>query len=199
MKTVPQACVSKLENVEEPSGSTREKVRSALEKAFKAPTSSSDQCSQVLDLGTKYRTVFSLAPSKLGKCTTNTIEKIPVCSRVQPQAIEIHIERTPAFKKSDKCVNQMEKDGIIEQRPSPWRSAITIVARPDGSPRVCVDYRCTIDKSLIRKSWPMSDMEAHIHTVAGAKFITVCDVQSARHQIRVAEAEQDKPTFDTER
>ena len=85
----------------------------------------------------------------------------------------------------DKCVNQMKKDGIIEQRLSPWGSAVTIVAKSDGSPRFCVDYRSTINKSLIRKSWPMPDMEARIDTVAGAKFITVCDVQSAYHQIPV--------------
>ena len=41
-------------------------------------------------------------------------------------------------------------------------------------------------------------MEAHIDTVAGAKFITVCDVQSAYHQIPVAKAEQDKTACDTE-
>ena len=99
----------------------------------------------------------------------------------------------------DQCVNQMEKDGIIEQRPSPWGSAVTIVAKSDGSPRLCVDYRSTINKSLVRKSWPMPDMEALIDTVAGAKFISVCDVQSAYHQIPVAEAEQDKTAFVTQK
>ena len=41
-------------------------------------------------------------------------------------------------------------------------------------------------------------MEARIDTVAGAKFITVCDLQSAYHQIPVAEAEQDKTAFVTQ-
>ena len=46
----------------------------------------------------------------------------------------------------------------------------------------------------------MPDREAHVDTlVAGAKFITVYDVQSACHRIVVAEAEQGKPPRDTER
>ena len=44
----------------------------------------------------------------------------------------------------------------------------------------------------------MPDIEAHIDAVAGAKFITVCDVQSAYQQIPVAEAERDKRFCDTE-
>ncbi|CAB1104419.1 unnamed protein product [Ectocarpus sp. CCAP 1310/34] len=97
----------------------------------------------------------------------------------------------------DKCVGEMEEAGIIEQRASPWGSAVTLVAKADGSPRFCVDYRATINKNLIRKSWPMPEMASHIDTVAGAKYITVCDVQSAYHQIPIAEAEQDKTAFVT--
>ena len=69
VKTVRQATVSKLQNAKEPSEATREELRGALEKVFRATTISSDQCSQVLDLCTKYRSVFSLAASELGKCT----------------------------------------------------------------------------------------------------------------------------------
>ena len=90
--------------------------------------------------------------------------------------------------------------GIIEQRPSPWGSSVTIVAKPDGTPRSCVDYRSTIYKNLVRKSWHMPDMNAHIDTVvAGAKFISVCDVQNAYHQIPVAEADQDQTAFVTQK
>ena len=61
----------------------------------------------------------------------------------------------------DKCVEDMEKDGIIERRASPWGSAVTIVAKHDGTARFCVDYRSTLNKSLVRKSWPMPSLESH--------------------------------------
>ena len=54
-----------------------------------------------------------------------------------------------------------------------------------------------INKKLIRKSWPMPDIESHIDTVGGAKFITVADIQSAYHQMEVSPEEQDKTAFVT--
>ena len=86
----------------------------------------------------------------------------------------------------DKCVDDMEEIDIIEKRPSEWGSPVCIVAKADGSPRFCVDYRATINRFLVRETWPMPDIESHIDTVGGANFITVCDVQSAYWQIPIA-------------
>ena len=174
----------------------RDELKGAMEKAFANTTFTSQQCSQILDLCAKYRHVFSLSPQELGKCKiakadfplepgTKPVDRAPY--RTNPRAQEV----------IDKCVDQMERDGIIEQRPSPWGSAVTIVAKADGTPRFCVDYRSTINKNLIRKSWPMPDIESHIDTVGGAKFITVADVQSAYHQMEVSPEEQDKTAFVT--
>ena len=80
----------------------------------------------------------------------------------------------------------MESDGIIEKKTSAWGPPVCIVAKADGSPRFCVDYGNTINKFLIRETWPMPDIESHIDTVGGAKFITVCDVQSAYWQMPIA-------------
>ena len=63
---------------------------------------------------------------------------------------------------------------------------VCMVATADGAPRLCVDYRTTINKFLIRETWPMSNIESHIDTVSGAKLITECDIQSAYWQIPIA-------------
>ena len=69
---------------------------------------------------------FLLSPQELlGKCTlaeatfplepgTRPVDRIPY--RANPR-----VQKT-----IDKCVNQMEKYGIIEQRPSPWDCAVTM-------------------------------------------------------------------------
>ena len=72
-----------------------------------------------------------------------------------------------------------------------------IVAKADGSPRFCVDYRTTINKFLVRETCPMPDIESHIDAIGGAKFITVCDVQSAYWQIPMANMDCHKTAFVT--
>ena len=89
----------------------------------------------------------------------------------------------------------MESDGIIEKSPSAWGSPVCIVAKADGSPRFCVDYRTTINKVLVRETWPMPNIESHIDTVGGAKFIAVCNVQSAYWQIPIAKKDCHKTAF----
>ena len=86
----------------------------------------------------------------------------------------------------DKCVDDMESADIVEKKLSEWGSPVCIVAKADGSPRFCVDYRTTINKFLVRETWPMPDIESHIDTVGGTNFITVCDVRSAYWQIPIA-------------
>ena len=196
VKSVAEKTVSAVNSDQTTFRHKRDELKGAMKKAFTNTTFTPQQCSQVLDLCAKYRNVFSLSPKELGECTiaeadfplepgTKPVDRAPY--RANPRAQEV----------IDKCVDQMEKDGIIEQRPSSWGSAVTIVAKADGTPRFCVDYRSTINKSLIRKSWPMPDIESHIDTVGGAKFITVCDIQSAYHQIGVKADEQDKTAFVT--
>ena len=112
-------------------------LAAALDESFERSTFNHQQQPQLLDLCTKYRSVFSLSPKELGKY------------------------------------------GLIEKSLSAWGSPVCIVAKAYGSPRFCVDYSNTIDKFLVRETWYMLDIEYYIDTVGGAKFITVCDLQSA--------------------
>ena len=84
-----------------------------------------------------------------------------------------------------------------KKKTSAWRSPVCTIAKADGSTRFCGDYRNTINKFLVRETWPMSDIESHIDTVGGAKIITVCDVQSAYWQIPIAKKDYHKTTFVT--
>ena len=96
-----------------------------------------------------------------------------------------------------KCVDDMESADIIDKKLIEWGSPVCIVAKADGSSRFCVDYRTTINKFLVRETWPMPDIESHIDTVRGANFITVCDVQRAYWQITIAQKNRHKTAFIT--
>ena len=97
----------------------------------------------------------------------------------------------------DRCVENMESVGIVEKNPSAWASPVCIVAKADGTPRFCVDYRTTINEFLIRETWPMPDIESHIDTVGGGKFITEYNMQSASWHIPIAKKGCHKTAFVT--
>ena len=178
------------------SSQARIDLTAALDESFKNTTFDDQQRAQIINLCTEYRSVFSLNQKELGKCTIAEAE-FPLQKETKPVNRQPYRANPRAQKVIDKCVDDMEEIDIIEKRPSEWGSPVCIVAKADGSPRFCVDYRATINKFLVRETWPMPDIESHIDTVGGANFITVCDVQSAYWQIPIAPKDRHKTAFVT--
>ena len=160
-------------------------LTAALAESFKNLTFKDQQKTQLIDMCTQYRSVFSLTQEELGRCTIAEAEFDRHPYRTNPTAQKV----------IDKCVENMELVGIVKKKPSEWGSSVCIVAKADGSPRFCVDYRTTINKFLVRETWPMPDIESRIDTVGGANFITVYDVQSAYWQIPIAKKDCHKTAF----
>ena len=86
---------------------------------------------------------------------------------------------------------------IIEERPSPWGSPCTIVAKSNGSPRFCVDYRHTLNRHIVRKSCPMPSLDTCLDAVGEARYISVCDILSAFWQLPVADKHVTRTAFVT--
>ena len=178
------------------SAAAREALEPALAKAFADTTFSPEQVSEVINLCAKYRPVFSLSADELG-CYKIPEATFPLQSGTRP------VDRAPyrtsprLQKQIDDQVDKLLKQGIIEERTSAWGSPVSIVSKADGSPRFCVDYRNTLNRHLVRKTWPMPNIETHLDTVGGAKFITVADVQSDFHQLPVADSDIESTAFVT--
>ena len=178
------------------SSQARIDLTAAFDESFKSSTFNGQQRTQLLDMCTRYRSRFSLNQDELGRCTITEAE-FPLQKNTKP--VDRHPYRTNprAQEVIDKCVDDMESADIVEKKLSEWGSPVCIVAKADGSPRFCVDYRTTINKFLVRETWPMPDIESHIDTVGGANFITVCDVRSAYWQIPIAQKNLHKTVFVT--
>ena len=147
----------------------------------------------MVDLFTKYMAVLSLSAHELGNCTLSPL--LRECTA--PIGRQIYGVSTRAPEVINKCVGNMENGGIAEKGSSVWGPPICIVAKSDGFSRFCVDYRISLNKSLLRETWSVPNAEEHIDTVGGAKFIAVCDVQSEYWQIPMAEKDSDKTVFVT--
>ena len=133
---IPENIASAVANNHLESSQARIDLAAALDESFKRSTFNDHQQTQ-LDLCTKYRSVFSLSPKELGKCT---IAEAEFPSQKQAKPVDHHLYRTNprAQEVINKCVESMESDGIIEKSPSAWGSHVCIAAKADGSPRFCV-------------------------------------------------------------
>ena len=191
----PQTASAITHNCSE-SSQARIDLTAALGESFKNTTFNGQQRTQLLDLCTRYRSVFSPNQNELGKCTIAEAE-FPLQTNTKPVDRHPHRTHPRAQEVIGKCFHEMEATGIIEKKLSEWGSPVCIVAKADGSPRFCVDDRTTINKFFVRETWTMPDDESHIDTVGGANFITVCNVQSAYWQIPIAQKNRHKTAFVT--
>ena len=99
------------------SSQARITLTAALDESFENSTFNDQQKTQVLDLCTRYRSVFSLNQEELERCSIAEAE-FPLQKNTKP--VNRHPFRTNprAQEVIDKCVENMESVDIVEKNPS---------------------------------------------------------------------------------
>ncbi len=76
------------------------------------------------------------------------------------------------------------RDGIIERSTSEWSSPVIPVPKPDGSLRLCVDYRAVNEVTQLSRTWiPRS--EEMVNKIGHSSVISKIDLAKGYHQIKV--------------
>ena len=104
------------------------------------------------DLFVKYRDVFALSDSELGRMSLvqhviDTGDATPIKQRPYHTSPE-------GKQEIDRQVNNMLEHGIIQESVSAWSSPVVLVKKKDGSMRFCVDYR-KLNKVTKKDSFPL--------------------------------------------
>lgn len=86
---------------------------------------------------------------------------------------------------------------IYPVRHSDWASPIVVVNKPDGSIRMCVDCKVTINKFLKNDHYPLPRIDDILASLAKAKYFCVLDLREAYAQMEVAEESQEFLTINT--
>ena len=84
----------------------------------------------------------------------------------------------------DKQLDELLADGLISESTSPWAHPIVCVAKPDGSIRLCVNYK-EVNKFTISDAYPMNRIDDLLQEVGDAAYITTLDCSSGYWQIPV--------------
>jgi len=96
----------------------------------------------------------------------------------------------------DKYLKKIMAEGNIADSDSPYGAPILFVPKPDGSLRLCVDYR-NLNKLTILNKYNLPLMDELRDRVAEAKVFTKLDPQDGYHLIRMRKGDEHKTAFRT--
>ena len=148
----------------------------------------------IADIKSKYREVFE-----------------PGTGIIKSKQISLHVkeEAVPKFCKSrpvpfalkplvDVELDRLLNDKIIRKvKTSEWATLLVVVRKPNGSVRLCADYKITLNPVLEVEHYPLPTTEELFSELAEAKVFTVLDLSHAYLQLPVKEESQKLLTINT--
>ena len=151
----------------------------------------SPQSTELVSLLQKYPSVFGDSPGQ----TNLTYHDIDVgCSTpVKLPPYRVHPSRYQAMQDE---IKYMLDRGLVTPCISEWSSPVTLVPKPDGTFRFCVDYR-KVNSLTKSDSYPLPRVDACIDALGCAKFVTKLDLVRGYWQIPLTERAKDISTFVT--
>src|SRR5439155_16134980 len=85
---------------------------------------------------------------------------------------------------------------FIRPSTSPFGSPVLFVKKPDGSLRLCVDYRA-LNNITIKNRYPLPLISEMLDRFKGAKYFTKLDVREAFNRLRIKHGDEFKTAFHT--
>lgn len=93
----------------------------------------------------------------------------------------------------------LSKKIITPIRHSQWASPIVVVPKADGSIRMCIDCKVTINKFVKAEHYPIPLIDDILASIAGSQVFTVIDLKVAYTQLEVVDSCRDLLTINTHR
>lgn len=95
-------------------------------------------------------------------------------------------------------IKKMVDVGVLKPvKHSDWASPVVVVGKKNGSIRVCVDFKVTLNKVLITEHYPLPNISDIFASLAGCKIFTVLDLSGAYQQVKVKKEAQKYLTINT--
>jgi len=85
---------------------------------------------------------------------------------------------------------------FIRPSTSPFGAPVLFVKKPDGSLRLCINYRA-LNRMTIKNHYPLPLISELLDRMKGAKYFTKIDVRDAFNRLRIALGQEYKTAFRT--
>lgn len=99
-------------------------------------------------------------------------------------------------KRLEEELETLQKKDIIKPSNSPWSSPIVMVPKPDGSTRLCIDYR-KLNNVTIKDAHPLPKIDELLDCLKDATVFSTLDLLSGYHQIALTPEAVPKTAFVT--
>ena len=115
-----------------------------------------------------------------------------------PKPFKVHQYPTPFRAKEaiEKEIETMLEQEIIRPSSSPYCSPITVVSKPDGNIRLCIDFR-KLNAITIFDNEPIPQMDEMVTRLTKAKYFTKLDLTKGYWQIPLKENCKQYTAFQT--
>lgn len=91
----------------------------------------------------------------------------------------------------DAALDDMLATGVIEPVDcSDWASPLVLVNKPDGSLRICADYKATLNPVLLIDRYPLPKIDDLMARLSGARYYSKIDLSQAYNQIELDETKK---------
>ncbi|CAH8627395.1 unnamed protein product [Schistosoma intercalatum] len=144
------------------------------------------------ELCTEYEKLFTGDGKPYGFCD-KVKHKIPIRNdRVNifaTRRVPVHVEA-----EVNRQVQEMLKEGIIEQVDSPYSSPVLLVKKPNGKYRFCVDFR-ELNNITDLKRCAMPTVVETLGRLQNATVFTVLDMRSSYWQLPIKDRDRSKTAF----
>ena len=112
-------------------------------------------------------------------------------ARSVPFALQAAVERE---------LDRLEGEGILERVPySQWAAPIVSVPKPEGTIRICGDYKVTIDPQLEVDQYPLPKPDTIFSTLSEGKWFSKIDLTHAYQQLKLSPTSRELVTINTHR
>ena len=144
----------------------------------------------------KYKDVFpDDLPNQLPpvRHIEHSIDLVPGSTPPSKQPYKMSPKELDELKK---MIDDLLSHGFIKPAASPFGAPVLFVKKKDGTMRMCVDYRA-LNKITIANKYPLPRVDELFDRLQGAKYFSKIDLRSGYHQVRIADKDIDKTTFNT--
>ena len=104
----------------------------------------------------------------------------------------------PVMKEIEQQCEELERIGVLEQSESPWNSPVVPIRKPDGSLRICIDYR-KVNDATVKDRFPMCLVSECVYSMYGMKVFTKLDLVRGYYQMPIEGSSRPITAFSTAR